>query len=585
MAESVPPFLFNLNQEIKHKIMQKYEKFVIDKEKLSYLLVFSATKFKDNNEIQEMKRLFEEQFIMTRKSNSDEEASNAQQKDFEANQQQNDLEPNKKEGEPEVEILSEVEVQNLPEDYKETELSLQIYEDPNKTQDDVNEVEDEAHIEPDSKVNGSTLATPINNAPAQYATNIPDDFFDDPKVIEQITLMELLIYEDRLNKTQNPFEEKIIAKTPPISPNNRTHYPKLDFTPPSFSIGMTQELMTTTKNQENELGDEGNVGNEDSIEEDEDILPFDDNQEVGKHLSKRVPKPSSFLTSPYRQQSEKMFELKNRVLVPRGMIETLQPGLLVHTSVIDAWAAVLNFEEKMTPVKEMRRYFFDTTLEVRFFNVNFDKNIHMKIYIRSIVYDKQTPFIERYKAFETKVNEALKEEKDLMTFDAVDLVFFPVLHLDHYYLMCINLKEPSVDIIDNKMTNAKIQRTCGDGPEHLKQLFCRYLMSVHHKSAIQVQDVEAGRLKLKWRTKENDTDCGVFLMRHMEVYMGDKTTNWDCGLRKENDRSHQLFQLNSMHKYAQEKVVNQSEKFSKKPHKEIQALVAKGWEKRDGRIE
>ncbi|KAL4579907.1 hypothetical protein LXL04_016077 [Taraxacum kok-saghyz] len=33
------------------------------------------------------------------------------------------------------------------------------------------------------------------------------------------------------------------------------------------------------------------------------------------------------------------------------------------------------------------------------------------------------------------------------------------------------------------------------------------------------------------------------------------------------------------------KVVNQSEKFSKKPHKEIQALVAKGWEKRDGRID
>ncbi|KAL4572042.1 hypothetical protein LXL04_018810 [Taraxacum kok-saghyz] len=66
----------------------------------------------------------------------------------------------------------------------------------------------------------------------------------------------------------------------------------------------------------------------------------------------------------------------------------------------------------------------------------------------SIIYDKQTPFIERYKDFETKVNEAMKEEKDLMTFDA-------------------------------------------------KQLWSRYLLSVHHKSAIQVQDVEAGRLKMK----------------------------------------------------------------------------------------
>ena len=101
---------------------------------------------------------------------------------------------------------------------------------------------------------------------------------------------------------------------------------------------------------------------------------------------------------------------------------------------------------------------------------------------------------------------------------------------------------------------------------------------------------------MKWRTKENDTDCGVFLMRHMEVYMGDKTTNWDCGFWKENDRSHQLFQLNTLRaKYLtkillceinmhRKKVVNQSENFSKKSHKEIQALVAKGWEKKDRRI-
>ena len=82
-----------------------------------------------------------------------------------------------------------------------------------------------------------------------------------------------------------------------------------------------------------------------------------------------------------------MFEVKNRMLVLREMIETLQPCLLMHTSVIDAWAAILNFEEKMTSVKEMRRYFFDTTHEVRFLqkkiqNENFAKMIHMKFFLK-----------------------------------------------------------------------------------------------------------------------------------------------------------------------------------------------------------
>lgn len=33
---------------------------------------------------------------------------------------------------------------------------------------------------------------------------------------------------------------------------------------------------------------------------------------------------------------------------------------------------------------------------------------------------------------------------------------------------------------------------------------------------------------MKWRTKKNHVDCGVFLMLHMESYNG--LEDWDCGL-------------------------------------------------------
>ncbi|CAM8965464.1 unnamed protein product [Rhodiola kirilowii] len=35
---------------------------------------------------------------------------------------------------------------------------------------------------------------------------------------------------------------------------------------------------------------------------------------------------------------------------------------------------------------------------------------------------------------------------------------------------------------------------------------------------------------MKWRTKDNDNDCGIFTMRHMETYMGGGEKKWTCGL-------------------------------------------------------
>ncbi|KAD4386009.1 hypothetical protein E3N88_26178 [Mikania micrantha] len=40
------------------------------------------------------------------------------------------------------------------------------------------------------------------------------------------------------------------------------------------------------------------------------------------------------------------------------------------------------------------------------------------------------------------------------------------------------------------------------------------------------------KLKLPWATKKNVTDCGVFVMRHMEMYMGKEAKSFDCGFSK-----------------------------------------------------
>lgn len=38
------------------------------------------------------------------------------------------------------------------------------------------------------------------------------------------------------------------------------------------------------------------------------------------------------------------------------------------------------------------------------------------------------------------------------------------------------------------------------------------------------------RLKMPWRNATNHVDCGVYTMRHLETYMGQKVKDWDCGL-------------------------------------------------------
>ncbi|GKD71177.1 hypothetical protein Tco_1325267, partial [Tanacetum coccineum] len=41
--------------------------------------------------------------------------------------------------------------------------------------------------------------------------------------------------------------------------------------------------------------------------------------------------------------------------------------------------------------------------------------------------------------------------------------------------------------------------------------------------------------KMKWKTKGNFRDCGIFTMLHMESFNGGTATNWDCGLVVESE--------------------------------------------------
>ncbi|PWA61497.1 hypothetical protein CTI12_AA372590 [Artemisia annua] len=64
----------------------------------------------------------------------------------------------------------------------------------------------------------------------------------------------------------------------------------------------------------------------------------------------------------------------------------------------------------------------------------------------------------------------------------------------------------------------------------LNQNFGKYMESVKHGKAEEILNADVSRGKFHWQTDNWPNECGVFVMRHMESYMGSVKGRWECGL-------------------------------------------------------
>ncbi|KAK1388408.1 hypothetical protein POM88_016586 [Heracleum sosnowskyi] len=66
-------------------------------------------------------------------------------------------------------------------------------------------------------------------------------------------------------------------------------------------------------------------------------------------------------------------------------------------------------------------------------------------------------------------------EKYGVKLNDVDMIFFPIHDINHYYLICYNLKNPSVEIIDNSAYCGSATNIYDGFPESLHKHFIKYL--------------------------------------------------------------------------------------------------------------
>lgn len=65
-------------------------------------------------------------------------------------------------------------------------------------------------------------------------------------------------------------------------------------------------------------------------------------------------------------------------------------------------------------------------------------------------------------------------------------------------------------------------------------------MRLNHNKAAAILSVEVIREDFQWQSDKRPKDSGVFLMRHMEAYMGGLLSKWSCGLEKEGKKQNNM---------------------------------------------
>ncbi|PWA95284.1 ulp1 protease family, C-terminal catalytic domain-containing protein [Artemisia annua] len=245
---------------------------------------------------------------------------------------------------------------------------------------------------------------------------------------------------------------------------------------------------------------------------------------------KRYGRPAEVLCSP-----DILFQT-DYAYAPRIVFESLCPRIRISSEAVDMFTKVLNDSDRLRDPKKLTcKVFCDTSL-MRQWDV---KDLKGK---KLDVKESSDKFI--------KGMRGILESTVYGTLANVDFVFFPICQGGHFYVVCVHLKRKEVHILDNMLSlDEDASERYGGLVDFLVARFEDFLSCENHPAQGFLRYADRMILRLGCMTKNNDIDCGVFAMRHMETYLFGGEYDDLCGLRREGkDQQHQLDDLRK--KYA-----------------------------------
>ncbi|MFS7961935.1 putative Ulp1 protease family catalytic domain, papain-like cysteine peptidase superfamily [Helianthus anomalus] len=200
----------------------------------------------------------------------------------------------------------------------------------------------------------------------------------------------------------------------------------------------------------------------------------------------------------------------------------MTPGLEITGEVINCWAYILNEEEKRR-LKDNKapRFFLYYSNAGKIYKTQFALSLN----------EKKEEMIAEF----TKNIEKILQGAKLKSINDFKIILVPILHVGHFYVISVILEDKEIFIIDNSAKAVTNKQKYGDVPLKTRNALAGCLKSVGHKNANDIKGKKPVRMEMKWRTKNNGIDCGIFCIRHMECYKGEEAEKWDCGFHEEDE--------------------------------------------------
>ncbi|PWA89648.1 ulp1 protease family, C-terminal catalytic domain-containing protein [Artemisia annua] len=206
--------------------------------------------------------------------------------------------------------------------------------------------------------------------------------------------------------------------------------------------------------------------------------------------------------------------------VERAKFESFYYEQWIFSDIIDVWCILLNHKEFRRSNSGQSKFFCNTQVTpASMTNEDLSKD-------------------QRFENFEESVYLAASlEDEYVANLLNVDLVFFNILRDSHYYIICFNLKYQKIEIIDNRLSDAEADQGSNISEiDLISKLYGKlpFVLKNHPQFHI-MRFCKPNILKMAWRTRRNESDSGIFVIRHMETYNGQKVEERNSGFRNEGE--------------------------------------------------
>nr|XP_043639917.1 kinesin-related protein 4-like [Erigeron canadensis] len=265
---------------------------------------------------------------------------------------------------------------------------------------------------------------------------------------------------------------------------------KVDPFLPSFDLGFDSPDSV-------EDGESHGQGDLDETPKVKDLKSLPDTEKVSQNISQMPFLKVS--NSEFSDKGDPIFKM-DQFKTLRVVFETMRPGHMIIAQVIDVWTSILNYEETKRDMKGTVRLFCHTNIispNMIQFDSSADKQMQYEI------------------VFSNRIADILKQY-GLKSLKNVDLVFFPMVSQVSYYVIVFKLKTKEIHFLDSRIHESDdVDLIYGTYQRRLRELFDTY-MAIEEAVVTNFVQSKPVIVRMKWRTKRNFNDSGIFAMRHIE---------------------------------------------------------------------